>query len=190
MTLAGHSPARSSNFGTCYMNIRTANTGRIMAALLSACALWSSAVPAASVRTVYSLAGTWTLVAADVQHPDGSRTSDYGAHPKGLLMIDDEGHYSLQIYKAERLPFDSGAKAQGTPAEYKSAVMGSSTHYGTLSIDQDSDELVFQIQGASFPNWEGQVQRRHYELKDGVLSYRVKPRPNGDVPISVWRKVD
>ena len=170
------------------MNLLTRNAGRVVAALLSTCALWTSTVFASSAPDVASLAGTWTLVAADVQHPDGSRASDYGAEPKGLLLIDKQGHYSLQIFKAERLAFGAGNKAKGTPAEYESAVMGSSTHFGTLSIDGDRGVLVFHIQGASFPNWEGQEQRRQYELKDGVLSYRVTPRPNGDVPISIWRK--
>ncbi|RDS82289.1 lipocalin-like domain protein [Dyella monticola] len=175
------------------MNVRKANTGRIMAMLLGACALWSSTAIAGSARdmsmSISSLAGTWTLVAADVQHPDGSRAPDFGAQPKGLLMVDNMGHYSLQIFKSERPAFRMGDKAKGTPDEYASAVKGSSTHYGMLRIDQEHHVLVFHIQGASFPNWEGQDQHRQYELKDGVLSYRVKPRPNGDVPISVWRKV-
>lgn len=172
------------------MDIRTANTGRIIAVLLlAACALGSSA------REVSSLAGTWTLVAADVQHPDGSRTSDYGAKPKGLLLIDNQGHYSLQLYKAERPIFHADAKAKGTPDEYKAAVMGSSTHYGTLRVEPDRGEpdhgvLVFRIRGASFPNWEGQEQHRQYTLDNGVLSYRVTARPNGDVPISVWRRTE
>lgn len=172
------------------MNVRTATTGRIIVALLLACAVWSSTAFAGSAREMSSLAGTWTLVAADVQHPDGTRTSDYGAQPKGMLLVDNHGRYSLQIFKSERPTFHSGDKAKGTPDEYEAAVRGSSTSYGTLSIEQDHDVIVFHIQGASFPNSEGQDQRRPYELKDGVLSYRVTPRPNGDVPISVWRKVD
>lgn len=172
------------------MNIRTASSGRVMAVLLATCALWNSAAFAGSARDVSSLAGTWTLVAADVQHPDGSRAADFGAQPKGLLLVDKQGHYSLQIFKAERPAFRSGDKAKGTPDEYASAVTGSSTHFGTLSIERDRDVLVFHIQGASFPNWEGQDQPRQYELKDGVLSYRVAPRPNGDVPISVWRRIE
>ncbi|HEY4294677.1 lipocalin-like domain-containing protein [Luteibacter sp.] len=172
------------------MNFRRANTGRIIVSLLTACAFWNSAAFAGSAPEVSPLAGTWTLVAADVHHPDGSRASDYGAKPEGLLLVDSQGHYSLQIFKAERLAFGLGNKAKGTPEEYASAVMGSSTHFGTLSIDRDQDALVFHIQGASFPNWEGQEQRRHYELKSDTLSYRVTPRPNGDVPISVWRKIE
>ena len=67
--------------------------------------------------------------------------------------------------------------------------MGSSTHYGTLELDAATHLLVFHIDGASFPNWEGQQQRRSFELHGDVLSYRVPPRPNGDVPLSVWRRV-
>lgn len=137
-----------------------------------------------------TLAGTWTLVAADVLHADGSRTSDFGTAPKGLLLIDKQGHYSLQIFRADRPRFSAGDKAKGSDAEYKAAVMGSSTHFGTLAVDSAHGELIFRIEGASFPNWEGQQQHRQYELKNNTLSYRVPPRPNGDVPISVWRRVD
>lgn len=143
----------------------------------------TTAVPSA-------LAGTWTLVAADVQHPDGSRARDYGAAPKGLLVIDGQGRYSLQIFKTERPKFASADKGAGTPDEYKAAVMGSSTHFGTVSVDPAAATLTFHIENASFPNWEGAEQKRSYELKDGELSYRVAPRPNGDVPISVWRRAD
>jgi hypothetical protein len=135
------------------------------------------------------LAGTWTLVAADVVHADGSRDRDYGAAPKGLLLIDAEGRYSLQIFKAERPRFASGDKSTGTDAELRAAVLGSSTHFGEISLDQAAGTLTFKIEGASFPNWEGAAQTRRYELKGDELSYRVPPRPNGDVPISVWQRL-
>lgn len=162
----------------------------MLAAVFSACTLLASVVRADTIAVVPSLVGTWTLAAADVQHPDGSRARDYGAAPKGLLLIDAQGHYSLQIFKAERPQFASGDKGTGTPAEYKAAVMGSSTHFGTISVDPAGGILIFHIQNASFPNWEGEQQKRSYELKGGELSYRVAPRPNGDVPISVWRRLN
>ncbi|HEV2682724.1 MAG TPA: lipocalin-like domain-containing protein [Rhodanobacter sp.] len=153
-------------------------------------ALGPSRTKAADAMTAEpSLIGTWSLVAADVLHPDGTLARDFGAAPGGLLMIDAEGRYTLQIFKSERPPFASGDKATGTPNEYQAAVMGSSTHFGTIRIDRASGTLTFSIQRASYPNWEGQQQVRHYELKGDELSYRVVPRPNGDVPISVWKRI-
>ncbi|UGV28485.1 lipocalin-like domain-containing protein [Rhodopseudomonas boonkerdii] len=136
-----------------------------------------------------SLAGTWTLVAADVIHADGSRTRDYGAAPKGLLIVDNEGRYSLQIFKSERAKFASANKQAATPAEYESAVLGSSTHYGKLTADFASSTLTFKIESASFPNWEGQDQVRKFKLEGDELSYSVPPRPDGNTPISVWRRL-
>jgi hypothetical protein len=136
-----------------------------------------------------SLAGTWALTAADRMAPDGSRSRDYGAHPKGRLIIDGQGRYSLQIFSGERLRVASGDKATATPDELASAAMGSSTHYGTVAVDTAAHVLVFRIEGASFPNWEGTEQRRKYVLTADSLSYQVPtPRADGSVPISAWRR--
>jgi hypothetical protein len=150
-------------------------------------ALSSSIARADVSAAVATLAGTWALVAADVLHADGTRARDYGAAPKGLLLIDAHGRYSLQIFKAERPRFASGDKLTGTPAEYEAAVLGSSTHFGTISVDPVGGTLTFQIENASFANWEGAQQKRHYELNGDELSYRVPTRPDGNTPISVWR---
>ncbi|EJL28249.1 hypothetical protein PMI01_03557 [Caulobacter sp. AP07] len=159
---------------------------RLGAGLALATALLATAATAAEP----SLAGTWTLTAADRLAPDGSRSRDYGQHPKGRLIIDAQGRYSLQIFNDERLRVASGDKATSTPEEFASAVMGSSTHYGTVAVDPAAHVLVFRIEGASYPNWEGTEQRRKYALTDDGLSYQVPvPRPDGSVPISEWRRV-
>jgi hypothetical protein len=136
-----------------------------------------------------SLVGTWTLTAADRLAPDGTRARDYGEHPKGRLIVDAQGRYSLQIFKSERLRIASGDKATATAQEYASAAMGSSTHYGTVTVDPVAHVLVFKIAGASFSNWEGTEQRRTYVLTSDSLSYQVPtPRADGSVPISEWRR--
>jgi hypothetical protein len=136
-----------------------------------------------------ALVGTWALVAADVQHPDGSISHDYGAAPRGSMMVDAAGHYTLMIYKSERPRFASGDRATGTPEEYRETALGISVHYGMLSADAKAHTLTFVIEQASFANWNGTRQVRHYQLQGGVLRYTVAARPNGDVPISIWRKV-
>jgi hypothetical protein len=156
--------------------------------LLTAVLALSSAAAAAQAAQPSWLAGTWTLTAADRLTPDGSRVRDYGEHPKGRLIIDAQGRYSLQIFKAERARFALGDKRKGSPAEYEAAVLGSSTHYGTIAVDEVAHVLAFTIDGASYPNWEGGRQMRRYALEGDVLSYQVPAAPDGAIAISVWRR--
>lgn len=136
------------------------------------------------------LRGTWELTAADKLLPGGERVRDYGESPAGRLIVDAQGRYSLQIFKSERPRFASGDKKRGSAGEYESAVLGSSTHYGTIAVDTARHTLTFRIEGASYPNWEGATQRRTYTLRDGVLTYRVPARPDGSIPVSVWTRLD
>jgi hypothetical protein len=130
------------------------------------------------------------LVAADKILPGGEVARDYGDAPKGRLIVDDQGRYSLQIFKSERLRFATDSKANGSADEFKSAVVGSSTHYGMVTIDYKQNLLVFSIEGSSFPNWEGTVQKRQYKIDGQELSYQVPPRADGSIPISVWRRLE
>jgi hypothetical protein len=138
----------------------------------------------------FPLQGTWTLVAADKILAGGETVRDYGERPRGRLVVDAEGRYSLQIFKSERLRFASDSKADGSAEELKSAVMGSSTHYGTMAIDGRAAVLVFSIEGSSFPNWEGTTQKRQYTFDGSELRYKVPPRPDGSIPVSVWHRLD
>jgi Lipocalin-like domain len=150
--------------------------------------LWVPTSQAAN-EMPFPLAGSWTLVAADLLHPDGTRTHDYGEAPKGLLLIDNRGHYSAQIYKSERPLFASGDKKAGTAAEFEAAVMGTSAHFGTLMIDKMTHTLIYNIESSAYKNWEGTQQKRVYELHGDELSYQVPARPDGLIPISIWRRI-
>lgn len=158
----------------------------MMLAMLAGLATSDAAEPAHE----FPLQGTWTLVAADKILPGGARARDYGDEPKGRLIVDDQGRYSLQIFKSERLRFATDSKADGSVDEFKSAVVGSSTHYGMVTIDYKQNLLMFSIEGSSFPNWEGTVQKRHYKIDGQELSYQVPPRADGSIPISVWRRIE
>jgi hypothetical protein len=81
-------------------------------------------------------------------------------------------------------------KPDGSVDELRSAVIGSSTHYGTMTIDERAGELVFSIEGSSFPNWEGTTQRRQYTLDGAQLRYEVPPRADASIPVSAWHRLD
>lgn len=161
----------------------------LTAALVAMLAGLSARDAQAPVRG-FPLQGTWSLVAADKILPDGETARDYGERPKGRLVVDAQGRYSLQIFKAERPRFASDSKAEGSADEFRSAVMGSSTHYGAMTIDEQAKTLVFSIEGSSFPNWEGTTQRRQYTLDGAELRYEVPARADGSIPVSVWRRID
>jgi hypothetical protein len=149
-----------------------------------------AASPMARAEELTSLQGTWVMDSAYEIHPDGSRTTNYGHRPKGLFTVDAAGRYNLQIFRVDRPAFASGDKTRGTPEEYRSAVMGSSTHFGRITIDAAKHQLRFAVDAASFPNWEDRAQVRDYTFKDGLLSYAVPANASssGVVAYSLWRR--
>lgn len=146
-----------------------------------------AAAPAAGANDgVAALAGGWQLIGAYREHRDGSRSDDYGNKPRGTLTVARDGRYALQIYHAERPAFEGDFRA-AVPGEYKRLLLAMSTHFGSIAVEEG--RLVFRIAAASNPQWDGSVQRRDYKLQGDVLEWRVPPRPDGDVPISVWRRI-
>jgi|SRR5688572_20662598 len=145
---------------------------------------------AATARPTATLAGSWTLVAADDQRPDGTRVRAYGDAPEGLFIVDADGRYSLQIFRTDRAGFASGSKLAATPDEYRAAVLGISTHIGHCAIDPGGATLTFRIERAAFPNWEGTTQVRRFTLTGDELEYQQpQPAPGAAIPITVWRRV-
>ena len=122
----------------------------------------------------------------DLDKPDSAIPDS----PCDGIMVDKSGRYSLQIFRPGRPKFASGVKAQGTPQEYRDAVLGSSTHTGRASIDAAHHKLVFKIESSSYPNWEGSEQTREYTFKDGTLTYSVPASAsgNGTIAYSVWTR--
>ena len=137
-----------------------------------------------------TLEGSWLLEQAYEIRADGTRTTNYGEHPKGLLFVDHAGRYSIQIFKAGRPSFASGDKARGTPEEYSTDLIGISTHIGRVTIDQARHQLFFDVDAASFPNWEGKRQVRDFTYENGLLSYAVPASASGNSTIaySIWRR--
>ncbi|MDJ1492162.1 lipocalin-like domain-containing protein [Cytophagaceae bacterium DM2B3-1] len=140
----------------------------------------------------FPLAGTWMLKAAQVLLPDGSLVTDtaYGKNAKGILMIDSDGQYSLQIFRPDRPKFASGDKKRGTPKEYESALLGISTHVGHIKMDTIHKVLTFHIDYAAYPNWENTTQARQFRLSDDELYYQVpSTAAAGTTAVSVWKRV-
>ncbi|WP_342627311.1 lipocalin-like domain-containing protein [Nguyenibacter vanlangensis] len=138
-----------------------------------------------------SLTGTWELTEADTLYADGHRVHGFGDHPQGRMMVDGEGRYVIEIYRVPGMNFVSGNKATGTEAEFRDAMMRNSVHYGHVMLDTVHHHIIFDVEHAVFPNWEGKRQVRDYMLEGDRLSYQVPASSTGDgtVAISEWRRL-
>jgi hypothetical protein len=136
-----------------------------------------------------NLTGTYELVAVDNIAPNGSRIHLYGDSPKGILMFDAMGHYTLQIYSENRPKFAAGDKGKGTDEENRASVKGCNTHYGTYKIE--GGNVIFNIEHASFPNWEGTRQKRPFTISGDVFKYTVPAPTTGGAVTGevVWDKL-
>lgn len=138
------------------------------------------------------LVGSWSLVSIDNIYPDNSKIHPYGENPKGLLIFDDKGNYAIQILKRIRENIATGDKNKCTPEENASIVQGSNSHFGKYEIDKEKKIIVFKIESASFPNWEGTTQKRSYICTENEIKYVVTNTTQGGQSVIaevVWRKL-
>ena len=80
------------------------------------------------------LVGTWMLVSASVERQDGSKTDTFGPNPKGILMFDGDGRFSLQEWRADLPKFASNNRLESTAEENKAIVQGSICYFGKYTL--------------------------------------------------------
>lgn len=106
------------------------------------------------------LVGTWTLVSLDNVLPDGKKQEPYGAKPKGILIFDANGHYSIMHVPADRKKFKSANRVETTPEEAATVMRGSFAQFGTWSVDEADKTITQKIEGALIPNADGTDSKR------------------------------
>jgi Lipocalin-like domain len=133
--------------------------------------------------------GLWDLVSVESIAADNSVTYPYGEKPSGRMMIDEDGNYMVEIFTTARAKIISGNKSTATPEENAMMVRGSNAHYGKMAGDPGTKTLLFKVQQAFFPNWEGQDLKSAYSLENGVLkSYSSNTTFGGSKAIVTWEK--
>ena len=135
------------------------------------------------------LVGSWRLIAADKILPNGSQVADYGTAPRGIAIFTADGHYVVEIFRSDRLKFASGDRAKGTPEEYKDAQLSASCHFGSYTVDTTGGTITFHIDRASYPNWDETTRVSSFTLEGDKLTWRVPPRPDGSIPVSVFSRI-
>jgi hypothetical protein len=143
---------------------------------------------AAFAQSAKDLVGTWQLV-SNVIDQNGKKTDQFGPHPHGILYFENNGRYVLSIV-ADGLPkFAGNGRMNGTDAENKAIVQGSISHFGTYSVD--GGKIVFHVEHATFPNWDGGTQARPFKLSGDDLSFFVAAASaGGGSSVVTWRRMN
>src|SRR5262245_23462536 len=78
-----------------------------------------------------------------------NQTLPYGPSPKGTMMADANGRFSITVLRSDLPKFASNNRMSGTPEENKAIVQGSIAYFGTYSIDEATHVLTVNIEGSS-----------------------------------------
>ena len=103
------------------------------------------------------LVGVWTLVSADATSAAGARSQDFGANPKGILILDASGKYALVQGRPDRPKFKNTGNLRGgaSTEEFANAARAFAANFGTWSVDEGDKILVRTYEIALIPNNDG-----------------------------------
>src|SRR6202045_5407955 len=76
------------------------------------------------------LVGSWVLVSL-TSGEGASQSLPYGPNPKGTMMVDANGRFSITVLRSDLPKFASNNRMTGTPEENKAIVQGTIAYFGT-----------------------------------------------------------
>lgn len=144
----------------------------------------------AAAQSIGPLTGTWTLVSS-VTEKEGKRSDQFGVGAKGMMSLDAQGHFMLTIIGPDLPKFASGSRATPTQEESRVVIARSIAMMGTYSINATNKTLTFDVESATFPNWNGTTQNRLIVTADGdELKYVTPTASSGGVGTVTWKRAD
>jgi Lipocalin-like domain len=134
------------------------------------------------------LVGSWIFVSSTTKAEDGSPL--WGTNPKGIVIFAANGRYSSHLMRSDRPKFAANSRAKGTSEENKAAVLGNISSFGTYTVDEAKKKtFTIRFEGSTYPNLEGTVQTRPFEIAGDELRV-TNPAPTVGGPPSniVYRR--
>jgi Lipocalin-like domain len=108
------------------------------------------------------LVGSWSLVQNCEEFQDGKKNCNpLGPKLKGLLMF-DANSFSFQMIGGDRTK----------TADPRTPVGPLVAYFGTYSTSDADKTLTYHIERASWPNFEGQDQKRIVTINGDEMSYK------------------
>lgn len=133
--------------------------------------------------------GSWSLVSI-YNEQDGKKTDVFGPDPRGALILNPDGRFSWILMQASLPKFASNARQKGTAEENQAVVQGSIAYFGKYTVVSDKEQTInLHVEGSTFPNWDGQDQKRIVTVVGDELRV-VNPTPSlgGGTNHLVWKR--
>ena len=135
------------------------------------------------------LVGAWTLVSIIATDKSGAKSDRRGPNPKGLLIFEANGRFSLLTSRSDLPNFAINNVNQGTAEEYKAVMTGMIVNVGTWSVDETTKVITTYIEAGSFPNLNGNTQTRVISsLTADELRYVNGASVSGTSDEATWRR--
>ena len=127
------------------------------------------------------LVGAWTLVSNDTFAPGGTKQQDFGANPKGILILDAGGQYALVVGRPDRPKFKAtrNFRSEATVAEFAAAARAFGANFGTWSVNEADKTLIRQFEIALIPNNDRNETKASVSLAGDELKLTVIPTAGG-----------
>ncbi len=137
---------------------------------------------------VQQVQGSWILVSLYVEQ-DGKKMEPFGSKPRGSMILTPDGRFSIILMRASLPKFASNNRMKGTAEENQAVVQGSLAHYGRYAVASEKEHTVnLSNEGSTFPNWDGQDQKRVWTVKGDELSVTNPTATTGGVAHLVWKR--
>ncbi len=145
-------------------------------------------------RALVPIIGAWKLISFEIQKADGEVLCPFGENAQGSIIYTETGRVSAQVMRLGRPLFASGDQMRGTTEEVEANYKGFISYYGSYEFDSENGFVVHHVEGSLFPNWEGQPQKRFFELSGNRLKLSTPPILRGGggeiVGVLLWERIE
>lgn len=133
--------------------------------------------------------GSWMLV-SEYAEQDGKKTETFGSNPRGSMILTPDGRFSIMLMRASLPQFASNSRMKGTVEENQAVVQGSVAYFGSYAVASYKDQTVnLHIEGSTFPNWDGQDQKRVMNVVGDELRIINSALGTGRTGFLVWKRI-
>lgn len=133
--------------------------------------------------------GSWMLV-SEYTEQDGKKTETFGSNPRGSMILTPDSRFSIMLMRTSLPHFASNNRMKGTVEENQAVVQGSIAYFGSYAVASDKDQTVnLHIEGSTFPNWDGEDQKRVMNIVGDELRVINSALGTGRTGFLVWKRI-